>query len=117
MTSTEQSSETTTSAAAQARAARVATWRGGRLFYRCTHVFIRVVLYRYFRVRRRGAEHLATPGPLILAPVHRSNLDAPLVAGMAAWPFVVAWALTVGADQNDQPLRRSRAEPTNPAMN
>lgn len=85
VTSAENPPETSsTAAAAQERAERVATSRGGRLFYRLTHVFIRVVLYRYFRVRRRGADHLDTPGPLVLAPVHRSNLDAPLVAGMAA---------------------------------
>lgn len=84
VTSTEQSLESSAAAAVQARAERVATSRGGRLFYRLTHVFINVVLYRYFRVRRRGAEYLDTPGPLVLAPVHRSNLDAPLVAGMAS---------------------------------
>jgi len=76
--------DASTATARQERAERVATSRGGRLFYRLFHLFIRVVLFRYFRVRRRGAEHLATPGPLILAPVHRSNLDAPLVAGMAS---------------------------------
>ncbi len=84
VTSAEKQQETNDATAAQERAERVATSRGGRLFYRLTHVFIRVVLYRYFRVRRRGAEHLDTPGPLVLAPVHRSNLDAPLVAGMAS---------------------------------
>ena len=29
----------------------------------------------------RGKENLSTPGPAILAPVHRSNLDVPLIAG------------------------------------
>lgn len=35
----------------------------------------------YFRIMVRGKEHLRTPGPTILAPVHRSNLDVPLIAG------------------------------------
>ena len=41
-----------------------------------------VVLFPYFRVRRRGGEHLDIEGPVIVAPVHRSNLDTPLLAGM-----------------------------------
>ena len=35
----------------------------------------------YFGLRVRGGEHLHTSGPAILAPVHRSNLDVPLIAG------------------------------------
>ncbi len=41
-----------------------------------------MVLYRYFRVKRRGLEHLDITGPVIVAPIHRSNLDTPMLAGM-----------------------------------
>jgi len=35
-----------------------------------------------WRVRVRGLEHIPTDGPFILSPVHRSNVDTPLVALM-----------------------------------
>jgi 1-acyl-sn-glycerol-3-phosphate acyltransferase len=50
------------------------------MFRACVWHLIRWVLYPYFRVRGRGAHHLETPGPLVLAPVHRSNLDSLMVA-------------------------------------
>lgn len=50
-------------------------------FYRVIHFLIRHLLHRWLRTEIRGAEHLATEGPVIIAPVHRSNLDAPLIAG------------------------------------
>ncbi|MFT5204528.1 MAG: 1-acyl-sn-glycerol-3-phosphate acyltransferase [Candidatus Aldehydirespiratoraceae bacterium] len=49
-------------------------------FYRSIRFLIRALLYRWVRVEVQGAEHLAHEGPVIVAPVHRSNLDAPLVA-------------------------------------
>jgi len=63
----------------QKRALRVASSFGGRLFRKMVWYFIRLILYPYFRVRGRNAHFLDTPGPVILAPVHRSNLDAPLL--------------------------------------
>lgn len=71
---------------AQDKAIAIGKSRLGRMFYRLTKLFIRQVLFRYFRVKHRGAEHMATPGPLILAPVHRSNLDAPLMGGLSERP-------------------------------
>lgn len=71
---------------AQDKAIAIGASRSGRTFYAGTKIFIRQVLFRYFRVIRRGGEHLDTPGPLILAPVHRSNLDAPLLAGLSNRP-------------------------------
>ena len=50
--------------------------------YRLVRRTIKMVLFPYFRVQRRGAEHLDIDGPVIVAPVHRSNLDTPLLAGM-----------------------------------
>jgi len=44
--------------------------------------FIRRIMNPYFRVEVNGhAENLRTTGPVIFAPVHRSNLDSMLVAG------------------------------------
>jgi len=71
---------------AQAKAIAIGESRSGRAFYRMVGVLIRQVMFRYFRVRYRGSPHLETPGPLILAPVHRSNLDAPLLGGLSQRP-------------------------------
>lgn len=46
--------------------------------------FIRRVMNPYFKVEAHGAiEGLSVDGPLLLAPVHRSNLDSLLVAGFS----------------------------------
>lgn len=71
----------------QARALEIATSRSGAFVYGTAKVLIRNVLYRLFRLVSRGREHLDTEGPLVIAPVHRSNLDAPLVAALANRPF------------------------------
>jgi len=47
--------------------------------YRALRFFIRQVLYRFFRVTIEGEHNLPGSGPVILAPVHRSNLDVLLV--------------------------------------
>ena len=44
---------------------------------------VRTFVYRYFSLRSSGKEHLNLPGPLIIAPVHRSNLDVPLIAPLS----------------------------------
>ncbi len=67
-------------AVTQTRALEITASRSGRAFRRCVWHLIRWILYPWFRVRGRGAEHLDTPGPLILAPVHRSNLDSLILA-------------------------------------
>jgi 1-acyl-sn-glycerol-3-phosphate acyltransferase len=36
----------------------------------------------FWRVKVRGLEHIPAEGPFILSPVHRSNIDTPLVALM-----------------------------------
>jgi len=49
-------------------------------FYRAVTATIRGVLFPYFRVELQGeVDNLHVDGPLILAPVHRSNLDSMLV--------------------------------------
>lgn len=40
-------------------------------------------LYPYFRVTVRGREKLDQPGPLVVAPVHRSNLDSLMVPALS----------------------------------
>ena len=67
----------------QQRAQRIAAKRSSMWVYRGVRRTIMVVLYPYFRVRRRGTEHLDISGPVIVAPVHRSNLDTPLLSGMS----------------------------------
>jgi len=67
----------------QQRAQRIAAKRSSMWVYRLVRRTIMVVLYPYFRVRRRGGEHLDIEGPVIVAPVHRSNLDTPLLAGLS----------------------------------
>ena len=55
-------------------------WASLRVYWLCRNVGLLAGLL-YFRIMVRGKEHLRTPGPAILAPVHRSNLDVPLIAG------------------------------------
>ena len=61
---------------------RIAAKRSSMWVYRFVRRAIIVVLHPYFRVQHKGAEHLDTEGPVIVAPVHRSNLDTLLLAGM-----------------------------------
>lgn len=65
---------------AQDRALRVGSTKNARRVHRGTRALIRVFGHRYFRLTVVGGEHLDLPGPVILAPTHRSNLDSPLVA-------------------------------------
>ncbi|MXV97729.1 MAG: 1-acyl-sn-glycerol-3-phosphate acyltransferase [Acidimicrobiaceae bacterium] len=67
----------------QQRAQRIAAKRSSMWVYRSVRRTIMTVLYPYFRVRRRGREYLDIEGPVIVAPVHRSNLDTPLLSGMS----------------------------------
>jgi len=61
-------------------AIRIGNQRTSLGFYRAVRLFIRIVIFRWVRTEVHGAEHLELEGPVIIAPVHRSNLDAPLVA-------------------------------------
>ncbi len=80
---------------------------------------IRLILFRYFRVRIVGREHLSTRGPVILAPSHRSNLDAPLSGAVPDWRArslskeslfsnpVLAWIIT---SLGSFPVKRGSAD-------
>jgi cytidylate kinase len=54
--------------------------RGQQAVYRATWLLAAGIGYGYYRAKVSGAEHVPATGPFILAPVHRSNLDTPLVA-------------------------------------
>ena len=59
---------------------KVQASRAGGVFYWAIRGLLRLTLLPWLRVTVEGTEHLDTPGPVILAPVHRSNLDSVLVA-------------------------------------
>ncbi len=54
--------------------------RGDRLVYRSTRLLIIAVSKLYFRVDVEGVENLPKSGACVVAPVHRSNLDTPILA-------------------------------------
>ena len=65
---------------ARERARRTdAAWTAGPV-YAVVRTTVRFVLWPYFRVRTTGREHIPADGPVILAPVHRSNLDSFLLS-------------------------------------
>ena len=51
----------------------------GKVFFRAVRGFVRIFLFRWFRMRVEGHERLQVNGGVIIAPTHRSNLDGPLV--------------------------------------
>ena len=60
----------------QDRARRTnAAWTAGPV-YLATRSLVRCLLWPYFRTGVTGREHIPPDGPVILAPVHRSNLDS-----------------------------------------
>jgi cytidylate kinase len=50
-----------------------------RAFYRLCRALVLVVARTYWRLSIDGRDRLPTAGPYIVAPVHRSNVDTPLV--------------------------------------
>ena len=65
----------------------VASRRSASLVYGTVRLLIRVVLWPYLRLRAVGRENLVGDGPVILAPVHRSNLDSLLLAPLTRRRF------------------------------
>ena len=60
----------------QDRARRTNTaWTAGPV-YLTIRSLVRCLLWPYFRTRVTGRENIPPGGPVILAPVHRSNLDS-----------------------------------------
>lgn len=65
------------------RVQRIGKRRSSLAMYRLFAWTVRTLAYPYFSLRSSGKEHLNLPGPLIIAPVHRSNLDVPLIAPLS----------------------------------
>ena len=59
---------------------RVAPWQ--HVLYRFVRVVVGGFCKLFWRVEVQGLEHIPADGPFILSPVHRSNVDTPLVALM-----------------------------------
>lgn len=53
-----------------------------RAFYRFLWLLVQLVARGYFRARIVGSENIPSEGAFIVAPVHRSNLDTPLLAAI-----------------------------------
>jgi 1-acyl-sn-glycerol-3-phosphate acyltransferase len=53
-----------------------------RVFYRLVRGVVMLIARTYFRVRVVGADKVPATGPFILSPIHRSNLDTPVVAAV-----------------------------------
>ena len=58
----------------------MAPWQ--HVLYRSVRAVVGGFCRVFWRVRVRGLEHIPAEGPFILSPVHRSNVDTPLVALM-----------------------------------
>ena len=97
----------------RARERGVSTW-----LYRLVRVLVTPPLRLWFRLRVDGAEHLPADGPAIIAPNHKSFLDAffvglatrrpvrfmaktELFKGPLAWPMVRLGAFPVRRGQSD----------------
>jgi 1-acyl-sn-glycerol-3-phosphate acyltransferase len=77
-----------------------------RVFYRVMRLLIAGFTKLFWRVRVEGLENIPARGPFILSPVHRSNIDTPLVSIMGTrhlrflgkdsmWKFAVSdWFFT-----------------------
>lgn len=71
----------------QARAHKVASGGAAVVVYGAVRALIRSVLWPYFRLRETGRGNLPASGAVILASVHRSNLDALLLAPLTRRRF------------------------------
>jgi len=60
----------------------MAPWQ--HVLYRSVRAVVGGFCRRFWRVRIRGLENIPAEGPFILSPVHRSNVDTPLVSLMGS---------------------------------
>jgi 1-acyl-sn-glycerol-3-phosphate acyltransferase len=56
------------------------TTRRQFLFYRFVRAVVSGFCYLFWRVRIEGRDNIPASGPFVLSPVHRSNVDTPLMA-------------------------------------
>jgi 1-acyl-sn-glycerol-3-phosphate acyltransferase len=61
--------------------------RAARMLYAVARVVLVGFCHLWFRVEVSGKEHVPASGAVILAPVHRSNLDTPIVAAVSRRPL------------------------------
>ena len=54
----------------------------GKVFYRVIRFLILIFCLIYFRLRIYGRENIPKSGAFILAPIHRSNVDTPIVSAV-----------------------------------
>lgn len=64
-------------------AAEISAKPYGERIYNITRAVTNATLFRWLDVRSVGVEHLQTAPPVIIAPVHRSNLDSLLVGTLS----------------------------------
>ena len=55
---------------------------GQRAWYRCIWWFSNAFSRGYFRTRVWGSENMPASGGVIVSPIHRSNLDTPLISAI-----------------------------------
>lgn len=55
---------------------------GQRVMYRFLWWVVQIVARTYFRLSITGQDKVPASGPFIVAPIHRSNLDTPVVAAI-----------------------------------
>ncbi len=100
-------------------AQRVGARRSSLLFFRFIRRMIIMLVFPWLRVTSQGAHNLDLGGPVIIAPSHRSGLDAPIVAGVGHRRmralgkqslFVSPVAAWVVAALGAIPLRRGEAD-------
>jgi len=100
-------------------ALRVGERRSSLLFFRFIRRMIIFFIFPWLRIRSEGGHNLDLGGPVIIAPVHRSNLDAPIIAGVGHRRmralgkrslFVNPIAAWVVAALGAIPLRRGEAD-------
>jgi 1-acyl-sn-glycerol-3-phosphate acyltransferase len=58
--------------------------RWQKLFYRFVWLVTITISRTYFRVQVHGREHVPTAGAFIVSPIHRSNLDTPVIANITS---------------------------------
>ncbi|MBT7470396.1 MAG: 1-acyl-sn-glycerol-3-phosphate acyltransferase [Actinobacteria bacterium] len=71
----------------QERARRTSAAWTADPFYALVRTLIRFILWPFFRVKASGQQNIPVGGPVILAPVHRSNLDSLLMSPLTKRPI------------------------------
>jgi len=79
---TDKAEETAKQPKSREWAIEVGARRSSVWFFRFIRRMIRLMIFPWLRVTSVGGHNLDLGGPVIIAPVHRSNLDAPIIAGV-----------------------------------